>query len=142
MHSHFCFGIEIGESMKKLVLLLYFLAVLGCAFADEIVIYEKEYFTVEPNVLSIEIGDYIPEPFSVDVSGCKHYTVSNLKEGINKYNSDIDLKLVTSSKSANSTYEVLNNIIYIKQSSYKIGSQFISNYPIRIKHFLKLSNLF
>ena len=66
--------------------------------------------------------------------------LKNLKSGFASYESDILLKVVTGTSKTQKKYEIYNDITYIKQSRLKVGSVFISQYPFRIKQFLKESD--
>jgi len=66
--------------------------------------------------------------------------LKNLKHGINLYEPDINLKIVSGSDQAQAKIEVDNDITYIQHPKLKFGSIFLSSYPYRVKNFLKKSN--
>jgi glycosyltransferase involved in cell wall biosynthesis len=74
------------------------------------------------------------------ISGGVEAVLNNLKHGINLYESDINLKIVSGSDKVRSKIEIDNDITYIQHPKLKIGSVFLSSYPYRIKKFLKKSN--
>lgn len=71
------------------------------------------------------------------ISGGVEAVLYNLKKGINQYEPDINLKIVTGSNKAQEKIEVDNDIIYIQHPKIKFGSVYLSSYPHRVKNFLK-----
>jgi len=74
------------------------------------------------------------------ISGGVEAVLYNLKHGINQYEPDINLKIVSGSNKVRAKIEVDNNIIYIRHPKVKFGSIFLSSYPYRVKNFLKESD--
>jgi glycosyltransferase involved in cell wall biosynthesis len=74
------------------------------------------------------------------ISGGVEGVIKNLKHGINLYEPDINLKIVSGSDKARVKIEIDNDITYIKHPRLKLGSVFLSSYPYRIKDFLKKNN--
>lgn len=74
------------------------------------------------------------------ISGGVEAVLNNLKNGINKYEPDINLKIVSGSNKARAKIEVDNDITYIQHPKVKFGSIYLSSYPYRVKNFLKKSD--
>jgi len=74
------------------------------------------------------------------ISGGVEAVLNNLKHGINQYEPDINLKIVSGSNKARAKIEVDNDITYIRHPKVKFGSIFLSSYPYRVKNFLKKSD--
>jgi glycosyltransferase involved in cell wall biosynthesis len=62
--------------------------------------------------------------------------LENLRLGFNRYEPNLSIEVVSGSNKAVLAYERYKNITYIKQPKRKLGSVFISQYPLRIKRFL------
>jgi glycosyltransferase involved in cell wall biosynthesis len=71
------------------------------------------------------------------ISGGVEAVLNNLKHGINLYEPDINVKIISGSDKAEAKIEVENNIIYIRHPKVKFGSIFLSTYPYRVENFLK-----
>ena len=74
------------------------------------------------------------------ISGGVEAVLYNLKHGINQYEPDINLKIVSGSNKIQTKIEIDNDITYIQHSKIKLGSVFLSSYPFRVKDFLKKSD--
>lgn len=61
----------------------------------------------------------------------------NLKVGFDRYEPKTSVTVVSGSTKAKKMYETCDGITYIKQPRMKVGSVFVSQYPFRIKRFLK-----
>ena len=61
----------------------------------------------------------------------------NLKLGFDRYEPKTSVKIVSGSKKAKRIYETCDSVTYVKQPRLKVGSVFVSQYPFRIKRFLK-----
>ena len=80
-------------------------------------------------------------PFmSQNVWGGVEAVSKNLKIGFDNYEPKIDFRVVSGSNNAKKTYETHDGVTYVKKPRLKLGSVFISQYPFRIKKFLKENN--
>lgn len=96
-------------------------------------------FVIYVSIMKILIGGpYVYK--NQKISGGVEAVLYNLKHGINQYEPDINLKIVSGSDKAREKIEVDNDIIYIQHPKIKLGSIFISSYPLRVKDFLKKSD--
>jgi hypothetical protein len=79
-----------------------------------------------------------PYPYTGEkITGGVESVINNLKHGINYYEPDIDLKIITGCNRSKDNIEKVNDIIYVKHPRVKLGSVFLSLYPYRLrKHFL------
>jgi glycosyltransferase involved in cell wall biosynthesis len=67
--------------------------------------------------------------------------IKNIEKGFSEGNYDnVSLKIFSGTKKAIKDYENYNNIIYLKQSNFRLGSVFLSKYPFLIKKILKDTN--
>jgi glycosyltransferase involved in cell wall biosynthesis len=66
--------------------------------------------------------------------------INNLNEGFCLFEPNTSIKIASGTTKAQSSFESYKNIIYIKQPKVKLGSVFISRYPIRIKDFIRKSD--
>ena len=66
--------------------------------------------------------------------------LENLRLGLTTYEPNINLHLVSGSFSAQKAYENYDGITYIKKDKLKLGSVYLSRYPLRIKRYLKKSS--
>lgn len=64
--------------------------------------------------------------------------LKNLASGFNIYEPDIHLNVVSGNNKTQEKYEYYKDIIYIQHPRFKLGSVFVSTYPLRIKKLLKI----
>ena len=70
------------------------------------------------------------------ISGGVEAVLYNLKQGFNRYEPDINLKIIAGSKKVKSKIEIDNNIVYLKHPKIKFGSIYLSSYVLDVKNLL------